>query len=91
LVPEDEPALTAVLVRRFESPPEARALIAALEATEFLDVAGEKNRCELVSAVWIEEAPGALFVGLKLSCDGVTGNLPVIKLACLNDAALTPC
>jgi hypothetical protein len=42
-----ERAATAVLLRRVELPPEPRPLIAVLEATEFLDDAGEKNRCEL--------------------------------------------
>ena len=64
--------------------------MAVVVATEFLGVAGEKKRCELGGALLIEEPPGALSVGLKLSCDGVTGNLPVIKLACLNEASFTP-
>jgi hypothetical protein len=42
-----------------------------------------------VEALLTEEAPGALFVGLKLSRDGVTGSLPVIMLACLKEASLS--
>jgi len=88
---EDERAPTPVLLRSVEFPPDTRSRLAAAVATEFLDVAGEKNRRELDCAVLIEEAPGALFVELKLSRDGVTGSFPVIMLACLNEAPLTPC
>jgi len=91
LAPEDERAPAAVLVRGAEFPPDMRSRLAVAVATEFLGVAGEKNRRELDCAVLIEEAPAALFVELKLSRDGVTGNLPVIMPACLNEAALTPC
>ena len=79
-----------MLVRSAEFPPDMRSRLAVAEATGFLDVVGEKNRCELVCAVLIEETPGVLFVALKLSRDGVTGSLPVIMLACLNEAALRP-
>ena len=59
----------------------------AATAVELL-AEGEKKCCELAGAFRTEEAPGALLVGLKLSRDGVTGTFPVIKLACLNEAAL---
>jgi hypothetical protein len=91
LAPEDERAPTAVLPRSVEFPPDMRSRLAVVEATEFFAVAGEKKCRELDCAVLTEDAPGALFVELKLSRDGVTGNLPVIMLACLNEAALTPC
>jgi hypothetical protein len=87
---EDERAPTAVLLRSVEFPPDKRSRLPVEVAAEFLDVAAEKNRCELGGAFLTEEAPGALSVGLKLSRDGVIGNLPVIMLACLNEAALRP-
>jgi hypothetical protein len=87
---EDERTPTAVLLRGVEFPPDKRSRLPVEVVTEFLDVAAEKNRWELGGAFLTEDAPGALSVGLKLSRDGVTGNLPVIRLACLNEAALTP-
>ncbi|MFI5106320.1 MAG: hypothetical protein ACHP79_15465 [Terriglobales bacterium] len=80
-----------MLLRSVEFPPDMRLRLAVVVATEFLGVAGEKKRCELGGAFLTEEAPGALFVELKLSCDGLTGNLPVIMLACRNEAAFIPC
>ena len=63
----------------------------AADAAEFcLTFADEKKCWELVEAFLTEEAPGALLVELRLSRDGVIGSLPVILLACRNDAALTP-
>lgn len=64
--------------------------VAAEVAELFLMFADEKKCCELVDAFLTEEEPGARFVELKLSRDGVIGSLPVILLACRNDAALTP-
>jgi len=48
----------------------------------------EKKRCEPAEPFRIVEALGSRFVGLKLSREGLTGILPVIALACRNDASL---
>jgi hypothetical protein len=77
-------------VRGVEFAPEVRLRFVAADAPEFcLTFADEKKCCELVDAFLTEEAPGALFVELKLSRDGAIGSLPVNLLACRNDAALT--
>lgn len=81
------PALTLLVARTFEFMPPVRALVLAATAVEFL-AAGEKKCCELAGAFRTEEAPGALLVGLKLSREGVTGILPVTRLACLKEAWL---
>jgi len=50
----------------------------------------EKNRCEPAEPFRIVDGLGSRFEGLKLSRDGLTGILPVIALACRNDASLMP-
>jgi hypothetical protein len=78
------------LLRCIEFVPDTRSRLAVVVATELRIVAGEKKCCEAGGALLIEDAPGVLFVELKLSRDGFTGNLPVIMLDCLNDASLRP-
>jgi hypothetical protein len=48
----------------------------------------EKKRCEPDEPFRIVEGLGSRFVGLKLSREGFTGILPVMTLACRNDASL---
>jgi hypothetical protein len=62
-----------------------------LFAAPFVREAGLKNRCDAGGALRTADGLAKRPDGLKLSREGVTGILPVIRLAFRNDTSLIGC